>query len=72
MGTTDVTGLVFLFQTSKDSDGEEEEDSDDSDDYVEETLESKIPKSHECKMVHGDKAITALTIDPSGSRLASG
>ena len=62
-----------MFQISKDSDAEEEEeDSDDSDDYVEETLESKIPKSHECKMVHGEKAITALTIDPSGSRLASG
>ena len=60
-------------KVSDDDDGEEEEDDDEEvDDEVEETLESKIPKSHECKMVHGDKAITALTIDPSGSRLASG
>ena len=45
---------------------------DDVEEEAEETLESKIPKSHECKMVHGDKPITGLTIDASGSRLASG
>jgi hypothetical protein len=48
------------------------DDDDDDEEEEEERLESKIPKSHECKMVHGEKAITALTIDPSGSRLASG
>ena len=27
----------------------------------------KIPRSHEIKLVHGDKAITALSLDPSGT-----
>ena len=51
---------------------EEEDDDEEEEDEAEETLESKIPKSHECKMVHGSKAVTALAIDPAGSRLASG
>ena len=29
----------------------------------------KIPRSHEIKLVHGEKAITALSLDPSGARV---
>ena len=42
------------------------------DEETEETLDKKIPCSHECKLEHGSKAISALAIDPSGSRLVSG
>lgn len=31
-----------------------------------------IPCSHEASMTHGTKAVTALCVDPSGARLASG
>jgi len=47
-----------------------EEDSEEEE--VEETLVDKIPRSHEIKLVHGDKAITALSLDPSGARVVSG
>jgi len=32
----------------------------------------KIPQSHEINLNHGNKAIAALALDPSGSRLATG
>ncbi|XP_040581349.1 gastrulation defective protein 1 homolog [Lepeophtheirus salmonis] len=51
------------------NDSDEEEDSDEDE---EETLESKIPRSHEIILSHGDKAVTSLSIDPSGSRCVSG
>ena len=41
-------------------------------DEEEESLEKKIPNSHECAMQHGKRAISALAIDPSGARLVSG
>ena len=44
----------------------------DLEDEVEETLDQKIPKSHECQLRHGQKAVSALAIDPSGARLVSG
>lgn len=31
-----------------------------------------IPCSHEAQMTHGSKAVTAISVDPSGARLASG
>lgn len=43
-----------------------------SDDSEEEVDEMFIPSTHECSMHHGNKAITALSVDPSGARLASG
>ena len=46
----------------------EESDEDDDDD----NLTKKIPTSHEVQLNHGDRAITSLAIDPSGSRLISG
>lgn len=50
---------------------EREESDSDSDD---EDTDSKsfIPCSQEATMVHGNKAVTALNLDPSGARLASG
>lgn len=48
---------------------------DDSDDNIEENIETNdyfIPVSNETEMVHGTKAITAISVDPSGARLASG
>ena len=47
-----------------------EDDSDEEE--VEETPVDKIPHSHEVRLVHGDKAITSLALDPSGSRVISG
>lgn len=49
----------------KDSDEESEDDE-------EVTLLQKIPRSHEITLKHGTKVISALALDPSGSRLASG
>ncbi len=55
------------------NEGEGDDDSDDdSDEEEEETQADKVPRSHECKLEHGPKAISALAIDPSGSRLVSG
>ncbi|XP_066919105.1 WD repeat-containing protein 70-like [Clytia hemisphaerica] len=49
----------------KDSDEESEDDE-------EENIIQKIPRSHEITLKHGTKVISALALDPSGSRLASG
>jgi len=49
------------------SDDEEDEEEDEEDSMVD-----KIPRSHEIKLVHGEKAITALSLDPSGARVISG
>ena len=43
-----------------------------SDDESENENEPFIPLTHEATMKHGNKAITALSVDPSGARLASG
>ena len=54
-----------------DSDSDDDdESSDDSDDEM--NLERRIPKSHEVQLNHGSKAISAMAIDPSGSRLVTG
>lgn len=56
--------------------GEYGVDSDSSDDEDEngreETLQSKIPASHEVCMLHGTKAVVAVAADPAGARLATG
>ncbi|CAG9792878.1 unnamed protein product [Diatraea saccharalis] len=36
------------------------------------TLEKRIPNTHEVQMQHGSKAVVALSVDPSGARLATG
>lgn len=53
---------------SDDSDSDENV----SDDEEEDSIAYKIPASHEVEMHHGSKAVTALTSDASGARLASG
>lgn len=35
-------------------------------------IEKRIPNSHEVEMLHGNKAVVALAVDPSGARLATG
>ena len=64
--------INFMFTEASKNSEMGSEMAEQEEDEAEETLESKIPKSHECKMIHGSKAITALAIDPAGSRLASG
>jgi len=63
-------------QRKKSEEGSKSDDSDDDsnddDDDDEDNLEKKIPRSHECRLKHGPKAVSALAIDPSGSRLVSG
>ena len=54
-------------EKAEDHESESEESEDDDDD-----LTKKIPTSHEVQLNHGDRAITSLAIDPSGSRLISG
>lgn len=49
-------------KSGSDGDTSEEEDAD----------ELFIPCSHEAQMTHGSKAVTAISVDPSGARLASG
>lgn len=45
----------------------------DSDSNEEDTIDELfIPCSHEAQMTHGSKAVTAISVDPSGARLASG
>ncbi|KAL4716947.1 hypothetical protein ACJJTC_012758 [Scirpophaga incertulas] len=57
----------------KDSDGTEDSYDDlSASDDEEQSLEKRIPSSHEVEMHHGEKAIVALSVDPSGARLASG
>ncbi|CAG9855613.1 unnamed protein product [Phyllotreta striolata] len=46
------------------------DDSDEEGSYEDNNL--FIPCTHETQMVHGNKAVTALSVDPSGARLASG
>lgn len=59
-------------QTQSDREEDNGEDDDEEDEEEEESLESRIPKSHEIELKHGSKPISALAIDPSGSRLISG
>lgn len=65
--------------TTKDSKKKEEKQAENSDDDEEEEDEEeeltpveKIPRSHEITLKHGQKVVSALALDPSGSRLASG
>lgn len=55
-----------------DESSNQDEDLHSDEEEKEETLDQKIPCSHECRLEHGNKAISALAIDPSGSRLVSG
>lgn len=53
----------------------DEDKTNESDDSFEENIETNeyfIPILNEAEMVHGTKAVTAISVDPSGARLASG
>lgn len=71
--TSASTSTRASVKKNKENDSDDE-DSDEnvSDDDEEESVEYKIPASHEIDMHHGSKAVTALTSDASGARLASG
>ncbi|CAG9840345.1 unnamed protein product [Diabrotica balteata] len=56
---------IIKEKESKHSDSSDEEDAVKDDSLF-------IPCSHETQMTHGTKAVTALCVDPSGARLASG
>ena len=69
--TKETNDKVKESKKNKDN-ADEDEDDDEDDDEEEETLHSKIPRTHEVALTHGTKSISALAIDPSGSRLISG
>ena len=50
---------------SKNDDEEEDDDVEEE----EESMVDKIPRSHEIRLEHGSKPITALSLDPSGARV---
>lgn len=75
------TGLFGSDKSKKVSDGpvnDKEKGSDSydelsgSDDDEELPLEKRIPNTHEVEMLHGNKAVVAVAVDPSGARLATG
>ena len=53
-------------------DDDEDEEGEEEEGEREETPVDRIPHSHEVSLAHGDKAITSLALDPSGSRVISG
>lgn len=57
---------------NKENDNSDEDDGDEELNSESETLQSLIPYSHEITLEHGAKTISALSLDPSGSRLVSG
>lgn len=60
------------FKQDKDSRGENVDDGSDSDKDDESDADDEFPVSHELVLKTHDRAITTLTVDPSGSRLISG
>ncbi|XP_031554447.1 WD repeat-containing protein 70-like isoform X2 [Actinia tenebrosa] len=54
---------------TKDDDDDDEDDEDDDD---KEEVENRLPISHEVVLQHGSKTISAITLEPSGSRLLTG
>ncbi|ELK28111.1 WD repeat-containing protein 70 [Myotis davidii] len=52
--------------------GGDDDDDDDGGDSEEENPVQKIPDSHEITLKHGTKTVSALGLDPSGTRLVTG
>ena len=67
---TNTKEIVNKKQQNEDNEDEDEDDEEEED--VEESPVEKIPRSHEITLKHGTKVISALALDPSGSRLATG
>ncbi|KAL7022072.1 hypothetical protein ACKWTF_012123 [Chironomus riparius] len=59
-------------KTSSKSDDDSDSSDSEEESNEENNISYKIPASHEIQMNHGSKAITALAMDSSGSRLVSG
>ncbi|KAJ3663522.1 hypothetical protein Zmor_007776 [Zophobas morio] len=61
-----------LFQSTPDETQPRNPEDSDSESEDEEPDVHFIPCSNEATMTHGNKAVTAISVDPSGARLASG
>ena len=59
-------------QDDKDEDEDNDDGDDDDDDDEDEDDEDEFPTSHEMLLKTHDRAVTAATIDPSGTRLITG
>lgn len=59
-------------KTSKNGESSGDDSDDDDDETNTDDTRIFIPCSNETSMTHGNKAVTALCVDPSGARLASG
>ncbi|XP_071952498.1 WD repeat-containing protein 70-like [Antedon mediterranea] len=60
------------FKDGKHENAESDSDDGEESDEDEENLNDKIPSSHEIQLEHGVKPVSAVGLDPSGSRLVSG
>lgn len=56
----------------KETDDSDDDDDNDEDDDDKKSIESRIPVSHEISLDHGNKTVSAVALDPSGSRLVTG
>ncbi|KAL9970616.1 hypothetical protein ACROYT_G023023 [Oculina patagonica] len=62
-------------KSNRNTDGSDDSDINDEDEEEEddkESIEKRIPISHEISLDHGNKTVSALALDPSGSRLVTG
>ncbi|XP_038048587.1 WD repeat-containing protein 70-like [Patiria miniata] len=59
-------------QASLDDDDDDDDDEDDEEEDDDDNLVNRIPASHEIVLNHGAKTVSAISLDPSGSRLVTG
>ncbi|XP_068754209.1 WD repeat-containing protein 70-like [Montipora capricornis] len=60
------------YDSDDDDDDDDDGDAEDDNDNVNESIENRLPVSHEISLDHGSKTVSALGLDPSGSRLVTG
>lgn len=65
-------GLVITSQPVLGNEDEKDSDDDDEDEDDEEDDEDEFPVSHELVLKTHERAVTTITVDPSGSRLITG
>ena len=58
--------------TKDNKDSDDEESDSETEDLDDDNPVKKIPSSHEIVLNHGDRTVSALTLDPSGARLCTG
>ncbi|XP_032220941.2 WD repeat-containing protein 70 isoform X2 [Nematostella vectensis] len=56
----------------EDSDDDDDDDYGDDSDKSNESVEKSLPITHEVALEHGSKTVSAVALDPSGSRLVTG